>query len=173
MRPNLIGRLKEEWNNLDPVDPLRGLISDAIYALAEQTAQGCEFCSHPLYAGTKCKNCGLEQPAQQDIPKIGCVNHDCDQCKAQQQQEPGAWLTGCPECGMDGGCDCSSGTWNPPASKPLPTGFIDAVVEAAAILSEIDPDHAPKHMRWPLADELGGFVLMLKDEYDIKENNHE
>ena len=37
MRPNLITRLKEEWNNLDPVDPLRGLISDAIDALAEKT----------------------------------------------------------------------------------------------------------------------------------------
>ena len=29
-------------------------------------------------------------PAQQDMPKIGCVNHDCDKCKAQQQ-EPVAW----------------------------------------------------------------------------------
>ena len=35
MRPNLIARLKEEWNNLDPVDPLRGLIADAIDALVE------------------------------------------------------------------------------------------------------------------------------------------
>jgi len=39
MRPNLINRLKEEWNNLDPVDPLRGLIADAIDALAEKPAQ--------------------------------------------------------------------------------------------------------------------------------------
>ena len=39
MRPNLINRLKEEWNNLDPVDPLRGLIADAIDALVEQPAQ--------------------------------------------------------------------------------------------------------------------------------------
>ena len=39
MRPNLITRLKEEWNNLDPVDPLRGLIADAIDALAEKPAQ--------------------------------------------------------------------------------------------------------------------------------------
>ena len=33
MRHNLIDRLKEEWAQLDPVDPLRGLISDAIDAL--------------------------------------------------------------------------------------------------------------------------------------------
>ena len=39
MRPNLINRLKEEWNNLDPVDPLRGLIADAIDALAEPAQQ--------------------------------------------------------------------------------------------------------------------------------------
>ena len=25
-------------------------------------------------------------------PKIGCVNHDCDQCKAQPEQEPVAWM---------------------------------------------------------------------------------
>ena len=33
-----------------------------------QPAQGCEFCSHPQYAGTKCKNCGREQPEQQCNP---------------------------------------------------------------------------------------------------------
>lgn len=27
-------------------------------ALADQPAQGCEYCNHALYAGTKCKNCG-------------------------------------------------------------------------------------------------------------------
>ena len=26
------------------------------------------------------------------ITKLGCVNHDCDKCKAQQQQEPVAWV---------------------------------------------------------------------------------
>ena len=28
-----------------------------------------------------------------------------------EQQEPVAWLTGCPECGMDGGCNCGNSTW--------------------------------------------------------------
>ena len=33
----------------------------------------------------------------------------------QPEQEPVAeWLTGCPGCGMDGGCDCDEGTCNPP-----------------------------------------------------------
>ena len=35
-------------------------------AQAEQPAQGCDYCNHPQYAGTQCKNCGREQPAQQD-----------------------------------------------------------------------------------------------------------
>ena len=48
-------------------------------ALAEQPAKGCDHCNHPLYVGTKCKNCGRvteqaaikrdltpEQPAQQE-----------------------------------------------------------------------------------------------------------
>ncbi len=51
-------------------------------ALAEQPAQGCNYCNHALYSGTKCKNCGLVaeqaaikrgltpgQPAQQQEPK--------------------------------------------------------------------------------------------------------
>ena len=29
---------------------------------------------------------------EKDIPKIGCVNHDCDKCKAQPEQEPVAWM---------------------------------------------------------------------------------
>lgn len=45
--------------------------NEARKALADQPAQGCEFCSHPLYAGTKCKNCGREQPAQQ----VGTIGH--------------------------------------------------------------------------------------------------
>jgi hypothetical protein len=34
-------------------------------------------------------------------------------------QEIDEWMTGCPECGIDSGCDCDSGTWNPPA-QPAP-----------------------------------------------------
>jgi hypothetical protein len=36
----------------------------------------------------------------------------------QPEQEP-EWLTGCPSCGMDGGCDCDEGTYNPP-QQPTP-----------------------------------------------------
>ena len=38
--------------------------------LAEQPAQGCDYCNHPQYAGTKCKNCGREQPAQQESEAV-------------------------------------------------------------------------------------------------------
>ena len=32
--------------------------------------QGCDFCNHPLYAGTKCKNCGREAAAPVQEPVI-------------------------------------------------------------------------------------------------------
>ena len=35
---------------------------------AQQPAQGCDYCNHHQYAGIKCKNCGREQPAQQQEP---------------------------------------------------------------------------------------------------------
>ena len=35
----------------------------------------------------------------------------------EQEQE---WLTGCPSCGMDGGCDCDEGTYNPPQRPAEP-----------------------------------------------------
>jgi hypothetical protein len=54
----LIERLATTCHGLDPVDPLRLLVDDVVAALA--------------------------QPEQE--PKIGCVNHDCDQCKAQPEQ---------------------------------------------------------------------------------------
>jgi hypothetical protein len=40
-------------------------------------------------------------------------------------QEPDEWPTGCPECGMDSGCDCDSGTWNPPAAQRQWVGLTD------------------------------------------------
>jgi hypothetical protein len=40
---------------------------------------------------------------------------------AQSAQEPAEWLTGCPTCGMDSGCDCDTGTWNPPKPEQEPT----------------------------------------------------
>ena len=48
------------------------------------------------------------------------------------QQEPVEWLTGCPECGMDGGCDCDSGTWNPPAQQE-PVGKVNELFDEAVI----------------------------------------
>lgn len=40
-----------------------------------------------------------------------------------KKQEPLEWLTGCPECGADSGCDCDEGTWNPPAPQRQPPKF--------------------------------------------------
>jgi hypothetical protein len=43
--------------------------------------------------------------------------------------EPDEWMTGCPECGIDSGCDCDSGTWNPPAQPaPVqPIGYVKLI----------------------------------------------
>ena len=62
MRLNLITRLKEEWNNLDPVDPLRGLIADAIDALTQPAQQHIEHC---LWARNGNQPCPHVQPAKQ------------------------------------------------------------------------------------------------------------
>jgi hypothetical protein len=48
----------------------------------------------------------------------------------EPEQEPVEWLTGCPECGMDSGCDCDSGTWNPPSGsveEPVATTAADHI----------------------------------------------
>jgi hypothetical protein len=57
----------------------------------------------------------LAQPEQE--PKIGCVNHDCDQCKAQRtEQEPV-----CPDCKAKVLYECVACSSNnyPPQRKPL------------------------------------------------------
>jgi hypothetical protein len=37
-----------------------------------------------------------------------------DALHAALGQPEQVWLTGCPSCGTDGGCDCDEGTYNPP-----------------------------------------------------------
>lgn len=66
----------------DRVSVAMGILQEA---LAEQ---GCDYCNHPQYAGTKCKNCGREQLAQQRH-----ISYVCPQCywtleKQPAQQEP-------------------------------------------------------------------------------------
>lgn len=65
---------------------------------------------------------------QEQEPMVDCPR--CGHCCPQQtaEQEPVEWLTGCPECGMDGGCDCPSGTWNPPQRKPLTINEVEQIL---------------------------------------------
>lgn len=110
-------------------------------ALAEQPAQGCEFCSHPLYAGTKCKNCGREQPViKQDLTP-----------EQPAQQEPFAYAyTGIKHNGEHHGphlvwkpayMDAMSASMgavavplytSPPASKPW-VGLTDEEIEQVCV----------------------------------------
>ena len=53
-----------KWLNEEQETPIDRQALARVLAMAEQPAQGCDYCNHPQYAGTKCKNCGREQPAQ-------------------------------------------------------------------------------------------------------------
>ena len=62
------------------------------------------------------------------------------ECDCGVAQEPAEWLTGCPTCGMEAGCDCDTGTWNPPQPAQEPdaltiayqNGFYDGKKAALA-----------------------------------------
>jgi hypothetical protein len=60
----------------------------------------------------------LENSSPDQYPEDAGVFYDAkDALRAaleQPEQAEPEWLTGCPSCGMDGGCDCDEGTYNPP-----------------------------------------------------------
>ena len=103
-------KLALDWydsGNENPVD-FANMIKQVI-ALAQQPAQGCDYCNHPQYVGTKCKNCGREQPAQQGCMRCNtpkkCALYGCSpltwpaEPPAQPQQEPVAVYVGETWCG--------------------------------------------------------------------------
>ena len=55
----------------------------------------------------------VQRLGQEIEQKIGCVNHDCDQCKAQPEQEPVATVT------SETGANITMSWWHEP---PLPVG---------------------------------------------------
>lgn len=79
MRPNLITRLKEEWNNLDPVDPLCGLIADAIFALTQPAQpaqqQACDSKTGESETQSDLKFTGETQAQQQEPVAKSAANH--------------------------------------------------------------------------------------------------
>jgi len=74
-------KLALDWydsGNENP-DDFANMIKQVI-ALAQQQAQGCDYCTHPQYAGTKCKNCGREQPAH-----VAAINTSSERVENQAQ----------------------------------------------------------------------------------------
>jgi hypothetical protein len=76
----------------------------------------------------------LAQPEQEYVATVQCIKGITIDpvtgnvgigTPAQPEQEPVEWLTGCPECGMDSGCDCDSGTCTPPAAQRTWVGLTD------------------------------------------------
>ena len=67
----------------------------------------------------------VQRLGQEIEQKIGCVNHDCDQCKAQPEQEPAACKTLCELCVKRGYTFCANAVKTthiytaPPQRKPL------------------------------------------------------
>ena len=56
----------------------------------------------------------------QGMPEMCKAMDALDQAIAKaEQEEPVAWLTGCPECGMAGGCNCGNSTWQGLTDKEL------------------------------------------------------
>lgn len=55
----------------------------------------------------------------------------------------------------------------PTPKVAVPHALVEALNEASEILSELTEVTAPHNMRWPLADELQGFALMLGDAKSI------
>lgn len=124
------------------------LADSALDRMAENARElGLDYeppCKTGSQCTSKCQQC--EQPAQQDMPKIGCVNHDCDKCKAQQQEPVGAVYrygkdsSGKPWHGVRwtaSGLDLPDGTLiytSPQSSKPLTDdplqGAVDWLLEA-------------------------------------------
>jgi len=73
--------------------------------------------------------CEVQRLGQEIEQKIDCVNHDCDQCKAQPEQEPVAVYGYCPECGAkgvmrerrpDGNDKCAKGHTYPSSKATTP-----------------------------------------------------
>ena len=87
-------------------------------ALAEQ---GCDYCNHPQYAGTKCKNCGREQPAQQQEPVAWMSAHRFDELR----QGFTVMTTLTKQKAFEDDVDHHT---SPPASKPLTDEQIDRAI---------------------------------------------
>jgi hypothetical protein len=96
--------LKLALEALEGADEIDCDMRDAITAIKQALAAPVQepiSCPHGM-VDTCCENygeCALSAtqpaaPVQEDVPKIGCVNHDCDKCKALAApvQEPVAWI---------------------------------------------------------------------------------
>jgi hypothetical protein len=88
----------------------RGATITALRAALEQP-DPTNQCGDTCERAKLCAICarGIEQEQHDtDCHAQGICQRSGYSIGAQQEQE---WPTGCPECGMDSGCDCDSGTW--------------------------------------------------------------
>ena len=79
--------------------------------------------------------------------------------RAALEQPEQEWLTGCPRCGMDDGCDCEEGTYNPPRREW--ESLTDEEVMQMTRAECVD-------MRWPST----ALNIARTVEAALKERNH-
>ena len=112
--------------------------------------------------------------AQEQEPLIGCVNHDCDKCKAQTQ-EPVAWIHNFIEGGISIGkrpadLNRHPDRWTALYKEPKPCPTCEALARTV-MLDQTSHDTAPTQRTWvgltnnelqPIANEyrilFGGWV---------------
>ena len=80
----------EEANNLHAA--CYGMIGKLLAQTQEPVCPDCK--AKVLYECVACSSNNYPPQRTEQEPLIGCVNHDCEKCKAQTEQEPVAWLDG-------------------------------------------------------------------------------
>ena len=115
----------------------------------------------------KCNWCGEQEAlAQTQEPLIGCVNHDCDKCKAQTQ-EPVAWIHNFIDGGISIGkrpadLERHPDRWTALYKEPKPCPTCEALARTV-MLDQTSHDTTPPQRTWVgLTDEQ---ISTLWDEW--------
>jgi hypothetical protein len=122
-------------------------------AAAQQALEA--YDSHqPLVIEMEKLRTALEQPehdyrTRYDRPCYKCRSHYCPgNCPdSEQPEQEQAWLTGCPSCGMDGGCDCEA--LDQPEQEPV-AWMVYTLDGKSVCVTDNPADFADGHRALPL-----------------------
>lgn len=115
------------------IERLRGIVPEVLERLNDELCQENEALQQSL---AECVEDSEELLANYlqaygDRYRVDRMNHMREQIRRARALLPDPeleWLTGCPECGLDAGCDCDSGTENEPEpaapTEPKPVAWM-------------------------------------------------